>query len=303
MAVVYVASHAMLRRPTAVKVFLPEKVGELGLARFEREVQATARLAHPNTVTIFDYGRTADGLLYYAMELLNGGSLDKVIELSGPMPAARAIHILYQVAGALTEAHGLGLIHRDIKPANIMLTQQGGIADLAKVVDFGLVKTVEDTDDPNQTADNALVGTPQFVAPEAILGHGKEGPARDLYALGCVAYYLLTGQHVFIAESLVQVLALHLKAEPEPPSKRLGAPVPGDLEALVLKLLAKSVESRPPSAAALCRALEACADYGSWSPSDAGRWWEEYGPRLRSTQEVGPLDATAIAVDLRSRRR
>ncbi len=310
MAVVYRANHRMLRRPTAVKIFLPEKVGERGLERFEREVRATARLAHPNTVTIFDYGRTADGLFYYAMELLDGASLAEVVELSGPLPPGRVIHILYQIAGALAEAHELGIVHRDIKPANVMLTQQGGAADVAKVVDFGLVKTLDGLDgreDAGDTAENSVVGTPQFMAPEVILGLDQDSPARDLYALGCVGYYLLTGTQVFDGATAVDVCAQHLKVEPEPPSKRLGAPVPPDLEALVLALLAKKPEGRPDSASALRRKLEACESFGSWSESDARLWWDDYGPKLRASRATasssGQLDTKALDVDFQDRSR
>jgi len=305
MAVVYLANHAMLRRPTAVKVFLPKKVGEMGLARFEREVRSTARLVHPNTVTIFDYGRTSDGLFYYAMELLDGASLAEIVELCGPMPPGRVVHVLRQVAGALAEAHGLGLIHRDIKPANVMLTEQGGASDFAKVVDFGLVKTVSDEGDPRRTADRAIVGTPQFLAPEVILGRSEDSPARDLYALGCVGYYLLTGEQVFSGATVVAVCALHARMEPEPPSKRLGAPIPRDLEQLILELLAKDVDARPPSASALQHRLDACESCGTWSQTDASRWWDEHGPKLRERQHAGPAmdarDAAALAVDMRGR--
>jgi len=307
MGVVYRATHAMLRRPTAVKVLLPEKVGETGLTRFEREVRAAAKLAHPNTVTIFDYGRTADGLFYYAMELLDGASLEEIVELTGAMPPGRVVHVLYQVAGALAEAHAQGIIHRDIKPANIMLTEQGGATDVAKVVDFGLVKTDEGPDDPGMTADNAIVGTPQFLAPEVILGRGEAGATRDLYALGCVGYYLLAGKHVFSGDTLVQVCALHLEVEPEPPSKRLGAPLPEDLEKLILELLAKEASDRPESASVLARRLEACRACGSWSQADARQWWLEHGPKLREMRHAGePVNAeaaTALAVDLHNRNR
>jgi hypothetical protein len=307
MGVVYRANHAMLRRPTAVKVLLPERVGASGLARFEREVRATARLAHPNTVTIYDYGRTADGLFYYAMELLDGASLAEIIELTGPMPPGRVTHILHQVAGALAEAHEMGIIHRDIKPANVMLTEQGGAADVAKVVDFGLVKTPEGLQDTAKTADNAIIGTPLFLAPEAIAGRSEDGAARDLYALGCVGYHLLTGQPVFSAQTLVEICAAHMGLQPDRPSARLGAPVPTDLEDLVLALLAKQVADRPPSAAAVAQRLESCSCFGSWSQADARRWWREHGPELRARFRVGTApgtdDAAALTVDLHGRAR
>jgi hypothetical protein len=307
MGIVYRANHAMLRRPTAVKVLLPERVGASGLARFEREVRATARLAHPNTVTIYDYGRTADGLFYYAMELLDGASLAEVVELTGPMPSGRVTHILHQVAGALAEAHEVGIIHRDIKPANIMLTEQGGAADVAKVVDFGLVKTPEGLQGTAKTADNAIIGTPLFLAPEAIAGRGGDGAARDLYALGCVGYYLLTGQAVFSGQTMVEICAAHLGQQPDRPSARLGTPVPVDLEDLLLALLAKQVADRPPSAAVVAQRLESCGCFGSWSQADARGWWRDHGPELRARNRAGTPpgtgDAAALTVDLRERAR
>ena len=306
MGVVYRANHAMLRRPTAVKVLLPERVGASALARFEREVQATARLVHPNTVTIFDYGRTADGLFYYAMELLDGASLAEIVEQTGPMPPGRAARVLYQVAGALAEAHAQGIIHRDIKPANVMLTEQGGAADVAKVVDFGLVKTQGRDEDPGKTADNAIVGTPQFLAPEVIRGGFDDGPGRDLYALGCVSYYLLTGTNAFAGETMIEVCAAHLDLEPVPPSTRLGRPVPEDLERLTLALLAKQVGDRPASAGDVARRLESCACFGSWSQTDARTWWREHGPRLREHRGAGAPSGTdpaiSLTVDLHERR-
>jgi serine/threonine-protein kinase len=304
MAVVYLANHRMLRRPTAVKLYQPDKVGEKGLERFELEVRATARLSHPNTVTIFDYGHTDDGLFYYAMEYLDGASLDEVVERCGRMPPGRAIHVLSQVAGALSEAHGLGLVHRDIKPANIMLTRRGGEADVAKVVDFGLVKAIEGLDELSKTDDHALVGTPQYLAPEVIGGEGRESPARDLYALGCVAYYLLTGRQVFTSPSVVELCAMHLKVAPEPPSKHLDPPLPPDLERLVMELLAKNPKDRPPSAVALRERLDACEACGSWTQDDARRWWAAHEPELREARPApdrAPYAPTALAVDVRGR--
>jgi len=304
MAVVYLANHRMLRRPTAVKVFLPEKVGEKGLVRFEREVRATARLSHPNTVTIFDYGRTADGLFYYAMEYLEGVSLDEVVQMFGPMPPGRVIHVLHQVAGALSEAHALGLLHRDIKPANVMLTRQGGEADVAKVVDFGLVKTVSGVGELNKTSDDTLVGTPQFLAPEVIEGTGEDSPARDLYALGCVAYHLAAGRPVFTGKTVIETCLAHISKAPEPPSTYLDAPLPRDLEALILELLAKDPKARPPSASALRERLAACEAFGSWTQHDATLWWQQHETELREKHpplECEPYAATALAIDVRGR--
>jgi serine/threonine-protein kinase len=298
MGVVYRANHAMLRRATAVKLLLPELAGEEALARFEREVRSTARLSHPNTVTIFDYGRTSDGVVYYAMELLDGASLAEIVVLTGPMPPGRVVRILQQVAGALAEAHALGLVHRDIKPANVMLTDQGGELDVAKVVDFGLVKLALPSDEPSLTSANLFIGTPLCLAPEVIEGN-EGGGGRDMYALGCVGYFLLTGVHVFEANSVVGICSLHTSATPAPPSERLGAPVPDELERLILELLAKKPGDRP-DAPTLLRRLEACASCGSWSQAEAQAWWERWGPRLREGRSSNDASAKtkALPVDI-----
>ena len=222
MGVVYRARHVMLRRPTAIKLLPPEKAGEETLRRFEREVQLTAQLTHPNTVSIFDYGRTPLGVFYYAMELLDGLNLAQLVGRDGPLPAGRVVRILTQVCGALAEAHGVGLIHRDIKPANIILSERGGVADVATVVDFGLVKKIDPGDaDRTQavTASNVVTGTTLYLAPEVIAG-GRAVTARsDLYAVGAVGYYLLTGLPVFEAETIVEIFAHHLHTPPVPPQR------------------------------------------------------------------------------------
>jgi len=306
MGIVYRARHAMLRRPTAIKLLLPEKIGEEALARFEREVQATAELAHPNTVTIYDFGRTADGLFYYAMELLDGASLEEVVRLSGPLPPARVCNVLEQVAGALNEAHQHGLLHRDIKPANVMLTNRGGIFDVAKVVDFGLVKKLDGSRDHSVTVDNAIIGTPLYLAPEVIRGDDEDGCGRDLYALGCVGYFLLTGEPVFTGETTLHVCAQHLDESPVPPSERLGSPLPEDFEQLILELLAKQVSDRPASAAAVRVRLERLGCHAGWTQADAEKWWEDWGDRLRALQKER-CDASGgdgpLSVDLAGRER
>ncbi len=234
MGIVYRASHAMLRRPTAIKLLPADRAGNETLARFEKEVQLTASLTHPNTVTIFDYGRTPDGIFYYAMELLDGATLADVVEVDGPQPAARVAQILGQAAGALAEAHAVKLIHRDVKPANIMLVEQGGKPDVAKVLDFGLVKELDATASPELTQIDAVTGTPQYMAPESIRAPDEVDARSDIYALGAVGYFLLTGEHVFTADTVVEVCAKHLNDEPVAPSERLGAAVPADLETLIL---------------------------------------------------------------------
>jgi eukaryotic-like serine/threonine-protein kinase len=288
MGVVYRASHAMLRRPTAIKLLSPGRAGKDALVRFEREVQRTAMLTHPNTVSVFDYGRTTDGIFYYAMELLEGASLDELVEVDGAQPEGRVIHLLEQAAGSLAEAHAAGLIHRDVKPGNILVVDRGGIPDLVKVVDFGLVKDVgkrgngEGSSDTALTMANAVTGTPLYIAPEALTAPERVDARADLYALGAVGYWLLTGTHVFGGGSVVEVCAHHLHSVPESPSARLGSPVAADLEALLLACLAKRPEDRPASAQVLRERLRECAAAGSWSNARAAEWWARHRHQLRS---------------------
>ena len=288
MGVVYRASHAMLRRPTAIKLLLPERAGKDALTRFEREVRRTAMLTHPNTVTVFDYGRTTDGVFYYAMELLEGASLDEIVEVDGPQPAERVIHLLEQTAASLAEAHEAGLIHRDVKPGNILVVDRGGISYLVKVVDFGLVKDVGlrardgARSEPELTMANTITGTPLYLAPETVTAPETVDARTDLYALGAVGYWLLTGTPVFSGRSTLEVCAHHLHSVPDRPSARLGAPVAPDLEAVILSCLAKRPEDRPPSANALRERLRACAAAGRWTNARAAQWWAVHRRQLRS---------------------
>jgi serine/threonine-protein kinase len=302
MGVVYRASHAMLRRPTAVKLLLPERAGKDALARFEREVQRTAMLTHPNTVTVYDYGRTTDGVFYYAMELLEGMSLDELVLCDGPQPEERVIHFLEQAAASLAEAHDAGLIHRDIKPGNILVVDRGGIADLVKVVDFGLVKDISGA--PGEatpelvTHANAIAGTPLYMAPETMSAPATVDGRADLYALGAVGYWLLTGTHVFGGQSILEVCAHHLHTAPERPSARLGKPVAADLEALLLACLAKPPSDRPASAQALRERLRACGAAARWTNERAARWWSQQRQTLHSarsaTSTPAPLTITRL---------
>jgi eukaryotic-like serine/threonine-protein kinase len=301
MGVVYRASHAMLRRPTAVKLLAPEKAGLETIARFEREVRLTARLTHPNTITIYDYGRTPEGIFYYAMELLDGATLEEVVEVGGAFPAGRVVHVGGQIASALVEAHGVGLIHRDIKPANVILCERGGVSDVVKVVDFGLVREL-DAANPALSRAGTVSGTPLYLAPEAIRTPDQVDARADLYALGGVLYYLLAGDHVFHGRTTVEVCAHHLHSEPPPVAERARGPLPEDLARLVMACLKKDPAERPQSAAELLDRLRACSVAGAWTEQAARAWWAANGEKLRAHHASHPSSAAStIAVDLQRR--
>ncbi len=255
MGAVYRASHAMLKRPTAIKLIAPTHTGENAAARFEREVLAASRLSHPNNVAIYDFGRTRGGVFYYAMELLEGEDLARLVEREGPQPASRTVHILRQLSAALGEAHEVGLVHRDVKPANVMLCTRAGVADFVKVLDFGLVKDLGTASALKLTADRAIAGTPLYMAPEAIVDPEAVATPADVYGVGCVAYFLLTGRPPFIGSNLVEVCAAHVHRVPEVPSLHAPSEVPSALDALVVRCLEKEPHRRP-TARDLGRALE-----------------------------------------------
>jgi predicted Ser/Thr protein kinase len=297
MGEVYRARHSMLRRPTAIKLLRPEKAGETSLARFEREVQLTSRLTHPNTIAIYDYGRTPEGVFYYAMEYLDGLTLDQLVQGHGPQPEARAIHILEQVCASLIEAHGTGLIHRDIKPANIIICERGGNHDVVKLLDFGLVKPTGAERDAGLTGDNIITGTPLYLSPEAIRSPETMDARSDLYAVGAVAYYLVTGKNVFEGGSFLEICTHHLHSPPVPPSKRIGRTLAPDLEGLILMCLEKNPGHRPREARALHEALQACSLSRSWGEEEAAAWWRSSARgadgRIRAS---APATATATAL-------
>jgi hypothetical protein len=295
MGEVYRARHGMMRRPTALKLLPAHRAGEAHLRRFEREVQLTARLTHPNTITLFDYGRTSDGVFYYAMELLDGATLQQVVAVDGPQPPGRVVRILTMACGALAEAHSIGLIHRDIKPANIMLCTQGGERDVVKLLDFGLVKELEVDKGVGLTGANTLTGTPQYMAPESIRAPEAVDARTDIYSLGAVAYFLLAGSEVFRGQSVLEVCSQHLHQAPEPLATR-GVTVPAELEAVVLACLEKDPARRPGSAAELRRRLEACA-VEPWDSASAQRWWREHGQELESDGAKTLGEARTLAVD------
>lgn len=301
MGAVYRARHAMLRRPTAIKLLLPDRAGSANLKRFEREVQLTAELTHPNTITIFDYGRTPDGLLYYAMELLDGANLETIVKRTGPMPPARVVHVLTQIAGSLAEAHDRNLIHRDVKPANVLLCVRGGRPDVAKVVDFGLVKVL-DKDDPQATRSDIVAGTPLFLAPESITNPEKVDARSDLYSLGCVAFFLLTGRQVFEGHTTVEICAHHLHTQPEPPSHFIKG-IPEELDQIVMQLLEKDQSKRPSSAHVLLRRLDQGGIGRDWSFGMAQAWWEEHAAEVLPGEAEAPSSSThTIDIDMLARR-
>ncbi len=285
MGEVYRATHRMLARPAAIKLIRPEVLEQGGAAaadlaarRFRREAEAAASLRSPHTVELYDFGVAEDRTLYFVMELLDGMDLETMVRQTGPLPAGRVIHVLRQVCDSLAEAHARGLVHRDIKPANIHCGRLGLRHDFVKVLDFGLVKPLqpEEGDESQGTMAGMVAGTPAYMAPEAARGDPLDGRA-DLYAVGCVGYFLLTGQVVFEAPNGLQVLARHLSAAPVPPSQRTELPVPAALEALLLTCLAKAPADRPPDADALATAL-AAVPVPPWTEVHAAAWWQAHAP-------------------------
>ena len=286
MGAVYLAEHTLLRRPCAVKLIRPDQAGDpRTLARFEREVRATATLTHPNTVEIYDYGHADDGTFYYVMEYLPGMNLEELVERHGPMPAERTVHLLRQVCQALREAHGVGLIHRDIKPSNIFACERGRVYDVAKLLDFGLVKGFGlDGDDGRLTREGALTGSPAFVSPEQARGRGLLDARSDIYNVGAVAYFLLTGQLLFDRTSALEMLHAHAYEPPAPVPLFREAAAP-DLQQVILRCLEKEPDRRFPDAASLDGALAACACAGGWTPERAEEWWR------RNAGDAGPTSS------------
>jgi serine/threonine-protein kinase len=278
MAQVFRATHAMLKRPTAVKLLKPGKATPLLLARFEREVQLASQLSHPNTIEIYDYGRTPEGTFYYVMEYLPGLTLAQLVRLAGALPPARAVHLLIQVCRSLREAHGLGLAHRDIKPQNIMVCRRGGDDDVIKVLDFGLVKS---TDADGQGLSRTLVaGTPLYMAPERLLDPATTDLRSDLYSLGAVGYYLVVGQEVFAGESIAAIFD-HVLHTPAPSAAQRGGPsIPVELDHLIAACLAKTPADRPANVAAVLETLETISRVEPWGQREARAWWDAHAEQV-----------------------
>jgi len=298
MGVVWEARHALLRRPTAVKLLAPGTEGERALARFEREVQLTAGLTHPSTIAIYDYGRTADGVFYYAMELLRGINLQQLVSFDGPLVPGRVVHLLRQACGALSEAHAAGLIHRDIKPANLMACIYGGIPDFLKVLDFGLVKAIGegampqgesgDEGDASLSQDGSLLGTPLYMAPEGMSDPTDVDARADIFALGAVGYFLLTGKAPYPGRTAIEVFKLERLGPPLPLAKAAPVPVPEALDAAIGRCLSFDRRERPASAEELDAVLEACAVVPPWTATDARSWWHDRGEAALDTTRPGP---------------
>jgi eukaryotic-like serine/threonine-protein kinase len=294
---VYRAHHALLRRPTAIKIMLPDRVGADTIDRFEREVQAMSLLTHWNTVAIYDYGRSPDGVFYYAMEYLDGIDLENLVIDFGPQPSDRVIAILVQMCGALNEAHRRNIIHRDIKPANVLLCERGAVPDVAKVVDFGLAKEINA--DTGGDSTRSILGTPAYIAPEAVTDPATIGPPADLYAVGAVGYFLLTGRRVFEAKTNLDLCIQHVTATPKPPSTMTKNPIQPELEALILRCLAKSPAERPASADELAKLLRDVPSARVWSDASALQWWDDFRrlPRPASAS----ASTLTITVDIEHR--
>jgi eukaryotic-like serine/threonine-protein kinase len=275
MGEVYRAEHQLLRRPCAIKLIRPGKAADAtALARFEREVQATAKLTHWNTIEIFDYGHSGDGTFYYVMELLPGLSLEDLVKMHGPLPAERAVHFLRQACGALREAHAKGLVHRDIKPANIFAAERGGVCDVAKLLDFGLVREqVLDEGDANLTRPGTFSGSPLYMCPEQVKSYHRLDARSDIYSLGAVAYYLVTGRPPFERSDAFEILMAHARDPVEPPAK-INPSVPADLEMVIIRCLAKLPANRFQAIEDLDRALADCTCAGRWTAERAAAWWQ-----------------------------
>jgi serine/threonine-protein kinase len=286
MGEVYLAEHLMLKRPCAIKLIHPDRAGDPRvLARFEREVRMTARLSHWNTVEIFDYGRTDDGTFFYVMEYLPGLSLADLLERHGPLPAERVVHLLRQTCQGLREAHAVGLIHRDIKPGNLFAAQRGGLFDVVKLLDFGLVKPVDENPSARLSHEGGISGTPLFMSPEQARGLGDLDARSDIYSLGSVAYALLTGRPPFDGTNPLDVMIAHVRDEVAWPSQH-QADVPADLERVILRCLAKSPEDRYQDADSLEQALAACAAADKWTQWHAARWWHENDQTAAAPREM-----------------
>ena len=299
MGEVWRAQHRFLARPAAIKLMRPEALGGSSVERqalslrFEREAQATASMRSPHTIELYDFGIADDGSFYYVMEFLDGFDLQALIDKFGPIPAERAVHLLTQVCDSLAEAHAEGLIHRDVKPANVYVCRHGREVDFVKVLDFGLVKSQNGTFGPNVTLtqDTSVGGTPAFMPPEQVLGNRPVDGRSDIYAVGCLAYWLVTGSLVFTGRTPMEIMMQHAQAKPVPPSKRTELELSPAFDELIVSCLEKNPEDRPPSADALAARLAALEITKGWTSERARKWWDVHHPRKSGTSErLSPRD-------------
>jgi len=308
MGVVYRARHALMRRDTAVKLLLPDRADPESIQRFEREVCITCQLTHPNTIQVYDYGHTPEGIFYYAMEFLRGLNLHELVARFGPQPEGRVIHILTQVCESLAEAHALGLVHRDIKPANVFLCNRGGVPDSVKVLDFGLVREYRGSNREQRplTGARRMMGTPTFMPPEAIKDAARSDPRSDIYSVGALGYYLLTTANVFDAENVLDLYEKHLTASPIKPSQRSANPISSELEQTILRCLEKEPSLRPQSVGELRALLLTSPRASDWGLEARAAWWAKHP--CEEIQRAGgsdsgvssPIDAT-VKIDFASR--
>jgi serine/threonine-protein kinase len=290
---VYLAEHQMLKRPCAVKVIRPDRAGDPRmLARFEREVRATAKLSHWNSIDIYDYGHTADGTFYYVMEFLPGHNVHEVVERYGLLPAGRVVYLMDQICAALAEAHGVGLVHRDIKPANIFCAYRGGVFDVAKLLDFGLAKPLSEKQDAHLTQEGAITGSPLFMSPEQAIGDDHVDGRSDIYSLGAVMYYMLTGQPPFAYENPFKAMVAHASEAVVPP-RQVNVDVPEALEEVVMRCLEKDPEHRFQDVTTLQRALREIELAEPWSSELAAKWWSCNGCPERKKLAAALVEAAA----------
>jgi serine/threonine protein kinase len=296
MGEVWRATHKLLAREAAVKLIRPDvlahegREADLAAARFRREARSIARLQSPHTVYLYDFGISSDGRFYYVMELLDGIGLQAMVQDFGAVPPGRAVSILMQMCQSLFEAHARGLVHRDLKPSNVMLCEVALTHDFVKVLDFGLAKNTADPSATQLTLAGAATGTPGYLAPEAALGDGVVDHRADIYGLGCIAYFLLTGTPVFDEPDPVRAALMHVNQTPEAPSSRLGSPIPADLERIVLDCLAKRPEDRPPTMAVVEERLSRC-EVEPWTADDARAWWATRSSSGARAQSARPRPA------------
>ena len=295
MGEVYLAEHQMMKRPCAVKLIRPEKAGDPRmLARFEREVRATAKLSHWNSIDIYDYGRTADGTFYYVMEFLPGHNVGEIVEEYGPIPGARVVYLMDQVCSALNEAHGIGLVHRDIKPANIFCAYRGGVFDVAKLLDFGLAKpSIEGNGEMQLTMEGTVTGSPLFMSPEQARGEDRVDARSDIYSLGAVMYYLLSGQPPFMADNPLKVIIAQASQEVVP-LRQINPEIAVELEEIVMRCLEKDADHRFQDVASLQRALRDVVLDEPWSSDLAAEWWSCNGCPERKKLAAELVEAAAV---------